>query len=144
MVQGYAAGTLLTVALWRQERNTKITTVSGATAKGIEVTSRALEQIRKGLAQHGIAESGGLRAAIQGGGCAGLSFAFSFENKSQPHDRITAVDGIRVFIEPKSFIFLYGMTLDYEQGLAGPTFVFKSHKNDGNGCGCAAPARSSQ
>jgi iron-sulfur cluster assembly protein len=115
---------------------TRISKVNVSIARGIEITAVALEQIRTLLGQRRFAE-GGLRAAIEGGGCAGLNFAFSVEEGPREHDRVLEVDGVRLFIDPKSFIYLYGMTLDYQQGVAGPVFVFLADGNGGNGCGCA-------
>ena len=110
----------------------------GATpaAQGLQVTEKATAAIRRALAKENIAPSeGGLRLGVQGGGCSGLSYVIRFETQPAERDRIFQFGDVRVFIDPKSFIYLHGMTLDYEETLMRQGFVFHN-PNATKSCGC--------
>ena len=105
-------------------------------ANGLHVTERALAQIRSALQKEKIsADEGGLRLGVQGGGCSGLSYVVQFDTQPRERDRIFQFGDIRVFIDPKSFIYLHGMTVDYEETLMRKGFVFKN-PNATKSCGC--------
>lgn len=107
-----------------------------APAKGIEVTANAVAHIRKVLAQENIpASEGGLRLGVQGGGCSGMSYVLRFETESDEHDHIFEFEDVRVFIDPKSFIYLRGMVLDWEDTLMRQGFLF-NNPNATKSCGC--------
>lgn len=112
-------------------------TVDTATpATGITVTEKAVDQIRKVLAKENIpAYEGGLRLGVQGGGCSGMSYVLRFETESDEHDKIFEFGDVRVFVDPKSFIYLRGMVLDYEETLMRQGFVF-NNPNATKSCGC--------
>ena len=85
-----------------------------APAKGIQVTEKALIKVRGAMAKEGISpEQGGLRLGVQGGGCSGLSYNVRFDTQPRERDRIFQYGDVRVFVDPKSFIYLHGMILDY-------------------------------
>ena len=105
-------------------------------SKGIEVTEKALAHIRSVMAKENIAPAeGGLRLGVQGGGCSGLSYVIRFETGPAERDRIFQYGGVRIFVDPKSFIYLSGMVLDYEQTLMRQGFVF-NNPNATKSCGC--------
>src|SRR5579859_6993726 len=96
-----------------------------ATARGITVTEKAIAKIRSAMAKEGISpDEGGLRLGVQGGGCSGLSYNIRFDSKPRERDRVYDFDGVRVFVDPKSFIYLHGMILDYEETLMKQGFNF--------------------
>src|SRR5271165_3742059 len=106
------------------------------TAKGIVVTDKAIAKIRIAMAKEGISpEQGGLRLGVQGGGCSGLSYNIRFDTQPRERDRVFLFDGVRVFVDPKSFIYLHGMVLDYEETLMHQGFVFQN-PNAKKSCGC--------
>ncbi|HXZ79450.1 MAG TPA: iron-sulfur cluster assembly accessory protein [Terriglobales bacterium] len=116
------------------------TTESSAPAtqavRGLVVTERALAKIKVAMAKEGISpEQGGLRVGVQGGGCSGLSYNIRFDSQPQERDRIFQFGDVRIFIDPKSFIYLHGMTLDYEESLMHQGFVF-TNPNAQKSCGC--------
>jgi iron-sulfur cluster assembly protein len=112
--------------------------VSKAPAKGIDVTPRALDKIRSGMAKEGISpEEGGLRLGVLGGGCSGLSYSIKFDTRPRERDRVYEFDGVRLFVDPKSFVYLHGMTLDYEQSLMKQGFNF-INPNSSRSCGCGS------
>jgi iron-sulfur cluster assembly protein len=100
----------------------------------IQLTPKAIERIRKVFVQQGV-EGGGLRLGVQGGGCSGLSYLIRFEPKNRPSDRVLEFDGVRVFVDPKSLLYLDGMTLDYKESLMQSGFVF-DNPNAKQSCGC--------
>jgi iron-sulfur cluster assembly protein len=82
-------------------------------------------------------EEGGLRLGVMGGGCSGLSYSIKFDTRPRERDRIYDFDGVRVFVDPKSFLYLHGMTLDYEETLMRQGFNF-INPNSTRSCGCGS------
>jgi iron-sulfur cluster assembly protein len=85
---------------------------SAAPQQGLQITEKAIKHIRLAMAKEGISPTeGGLRLGVMGGGC------------------------VRVFVDPKSFLYLHGMTLDYEETLMRQGFNF-INPNSARSCGC--------
>ena len=106
--------------------------------KGIQVTERALNRIRIAMAKEGVSPTeGGLRLGIQGGGCSGLSYNIRFDSQPRERDRVYNFEDVRVFVDPKSFIYLHGMILDYEETLMRQGFNFVN-PNSTKSCGCGS------
>jgi iron-sulfur cluster assembly protein len=82
-------------------------------------------------------EQGGLRLGVQGGGCSGLSYNIRFDTQPRERDRVFQYGDVRVFVDPKSFIYLHGMTLDYQETLMQQGFVFVN-PNSTKSCGCGS------
>jgi len=107
-----------------------------ALAKGIHVTEKAIAKIRSVLVKEGISPAhGGLRLGVQGGGCSGLSYSIKFDSQPRERDRVFQFADVRVFVDPKSFIYLSGLTLDYQETLMQQGFVFVN-PNSTKSCGC--------
>jgi iron-sulfur cluster assembly protein len=100
----------------------------------IQVTEKALGRIRQVFVKQGV-EGGGLRLGVQGGGCSGMSYLIRFEPKERPSDRVFEFEGVKVFVDPKSLIYLEGVTLDYKESLMQSGFVFEN-PNAKKSCGC--------
>ncbi len=106
--------------------------------QGLQLTERAIKRIRIAMAKEGISpEEGGLRLGVTGGGCSGLSYAIKFDTRPRERDRVYDFDGVRVFVDPKSFLYLHGMTLDYEETLMRQGFNF-INPNSTRSCGCGS------
>ena len=106
--------------------------------KGIQITERALKRIRVAMAKEGVSpEEGALRLGIQGGGCSGLSYNIRFDSQPRERDRVYNFEDVRVFVDPKSFIYLHGMILDYEETLMRQGFNF-INPNSTKSCGCGS------
>lgn len=106
--------------------------------KGVQVTERAVKRIRIAMAKEGISPAdGGVRLGVQGGGCSGLSYSVRFDTQPRERDRIYQFEDVRVFIDPKSFIYLNGMILDYEETLIRQGFNF-INPNSTKSCGCGS------
>jgi len=109
-----------------------------APSQSLRVTERAVRKIRSAMAKEGISpEVGGLRLGVMGGGCSGLSYSIKFDTRPRERDRIFEFDGVRVFVDPKSFLYLHGMTLDYEETLMRQGFNF-INPNSSRSCGCGS------
>jgi iron-sulfur cluster assembly protein len=123
----------------------------GPGQKGIQITEKALKRIRVAMAKEGVSPTaGGLRVGIQGGGCSGLSYNIRFDTQPRERDRVYSfgegiqtagdpTDGapIRIFVDPKSFIYLHGMVLDFEETLMRQGFNF-INPNSTKSCGCGS------
>ena len=115
------------------------TSSEGATEKQVFVTPKAVEKIRAAFAREGVA--GGLRLGVLGGGCSGLSYQFKFSPEARPRDHVFTFNDVRVFVDPKSMLFLDGMTLDWQDSLMQSGFVFQnSHATKSCGCGTSFSA----
>ncbi len=100
----------------------------------IQLTPSAKDQIGKFRQESGMPE-GGLRIAVVGGGCSGLSYKLDFQKEPAANDKIMEVEGIKIFVDPKSFLYIKGLTLDYSGGLNGTGFTFQN-PNATKSCGC--------
>jgi iron-sulfur cluster assembly protein len=99
----------------------------------VTVTPKAVGKIREAFQREGV--NGGLRLGVLGGGCSGLSYQFKFDVKPRPTDQVLNFEDVKVFIDPKSLVFLDGMTLDWKDSLIHSGFVFEN-PNAKKSCGC--------
>jgi iron-sulfur cluster assembly protein len=76
-----------------------------------------------------------LRVGIKGGGCSGLSYELGFDNIPQEGDNIVEDSSIKIAIDKKSFLYLFGTELDFSDGLNGKGFQF-INPNASRTCGC--------
>jgi iron-sulfur cluster assembly protein len=99
----------------------------------VQVTPKAVQKIREAFEREKV--TGGLRLGVLGGGCSGLSYQFKFDPKPRATDQVLNFDDVHVFIDPKSLVFLDGMTLDWKDSLIHSGFVFEN-PNAKKSCGC--------
>jgi iron-sulfur cluster insertion protein len=78
-----------------------------------------------------------LRVYIQGGGCSGFQYGFTFDEFVQEGDTEVVTDGVRLLIDPMSMQYLYGAEIDFTEGLQGAQFVIKN-PNASTTCGCGS------
>src|SRR5258708_27890050 len=104
----------------------------------IHLTEKAAEKIRGLLAKDGVrAETGGLRVGVQGGGCSGLSYAMRLETQARDRDKVFEEFGARLFVDPKSYLYLHDTTLEWQEDLMRQGFVFQN-PNAARSCGCGS------
>ena len=104
----------------------------------IHLTEKAAKKIIALLAKDGVSpQTGGLRVGVQGGGCSGLSYAMRLDTQARDRDKIFEAFGARVFVDPKSLLYLNGTTLEYEETLMRQGFVFQN-PNAARNCGCGS------
>ncbi len=103
----------------------------------IQITDTAAKEIKR-LAEKRGTPTSALRAGIRGGGCTGFSYLFEWaDGEPKPHDKVFEKDGIRVFVDPKSFVYLDGTTLDFVTSMMGHGFKFEN-PNVKSTCGCGS------
>ena len=109
------------------------TDTSVASKAIVNATEAALVELKRLL---GTEKAGvdGVRMAVKGGGCSGLSYVLDFD-KAREGDNIVHQDGVQFFMDRKSTIYLKGIVLDYKEGLKGKGFVF-TNPNASSTCGC--------
>ena len=99
-----------------------------------EISELAARKIRQLGEQKG-KPGGGLRLGVKGGGCSGLSYFIDWAAAPSKFDQVVERDGARVFVDPKSAVFLQGTTVDWQQTLMQTGFVFRN-PNVKSACGC--------
>ena len=76
-----------------------------------------------------------LRVGVKSGGCSGLSYDLTFDNKKEENDKVFEENNVKIIVDKKSFLYLVGTTLEYSGGLNGKGFVF-NNPNANRTCGC--------
>jgi iron-sulfur cluster assembly protein len=101
----------------------------------IQLTPTAIEKIRDLMRDHNVID-GGLRVGVAGGGCSGLSYNLALDTEERPGDKVFEQDGIKIFVDTKSLLYLKGITLDWkDEGLMHRGFAF-INPNSSGACGC--------
>jgi len=78
-----------------------------------------------------------LRVYITGGGCAGFSYGFTFDESMAEDDTAVNNDGVMLVVDAMSFQYLAGAEVDYREGLQGSQFVI-NNPNATTTCGCGS------
>ena len=76
-----------------------------------------------------------VRVSVKGGGCSGLSYDLSFDTEQQPSDTLAEDKGVKILVDMKSLLYLYGTELEFSGGLNGKGFQFVN-PNASRTCGC--------
>jgi iron-sulfur cluster assembly protein len=105
-----------------------------ANKQSIEITEAAAQEIAKQRDKRGIAGAA-IRVGIRGGGCTGFSYVFEWADTPKPTDKVITAHGVTVVVDPKSFVYLAGMQLDFVRGMMGHGFKFNNPNAKGS-CGC--------
>ncbi len=101
----------------------------------IIITERAAKEVKRIIEEQSLPDQTALRVGVKGGGCSGFSYTLGFDDQSSEIDQTFEQDGIRVVCDPKSFLYLNGTQLDFEDGLMGRGFKF-GNPNASKSCGC--------
>ena len=101
--------------------------------KGITISESAVLRLKKMLADRG--KPAALRIAVRGGGCSGMQYDLRWDETVREKDRVYEREGTRVVVDPKSYIYLVGSVLNYEQGLLQSGFKL-SNPRVKSSCGC--------
>ena len=100
----------------------------------IKVTESAKEKVINLMNEEG-SKNSFIRVGVVGGGCSGLLYNLTFDNKMKEDDKEFEDNGVKVVVDKKSYLYLIGITLDYSGGLNGKGFVFINPNADRT-CGC--------
>ena len=101
----------------------------------VEITEKAAEKIKYFSEKEGIVNDVGVRVAVKGGGCSGLTYDLQITGDFAETDRVVEQYGVKVIVDKKSYIYLVGTELDFSDGLNGKGFVFQN-PNAKKACGC--------
>lgn len=102
----------------------------------ITLTDRAIAEVKRLAAARGV-PGALLRMGVRGGGCSGFAYFLDFDTEAGPHDRVFEAEGVRVAVDPKSYLYLNGTTLDFVASGLQAGFVFHN-PNARATCGCGS------
>jgi iron-sulfur cluster assembly protein len=101
----------------------------------ILITESAAGEIRRQRSKRGTPEAA-IRIGIRGGGCTGFSYLFEWEDKEpRPTDKVFEQHGVKLVVDPKSYIYFQGTELDFVTSMMGHGFKFNNPNVKGT-CGC--------
>jgi iron-sulfur cluster assembly accessory protein len=100
----------------------------------IQITDAAVSKVKELLAAEE-KDGYGLRVAIHGGGCSGFQYGLTFDNTERPNDQVLDFNGLRVYIDAMSGMYLQGTQIDYIDSLEGSGFKIENPNTSGS-CGC--------
>ncbi|MEE9443961.1 MAG: iron-sulfur cluster assembly accessory protein [candidate division Zixibacteria bacterium] len=100
----------------------------------IQITPAAIAEVKRLISKQK-EDSLMLRVGVQGGGCSGLSYAMSFDDKINQYDRVIEINGLKIVIDQKSLIYMGGTTIDFSNELLTGGFQFENPKSL-RGCSC--------
>ena len=118
--------------------NPETTSAPGAEVKTqpVTLTENAIAKVKEIMAQQNPAPAG-LRIGVVGGGCSGFSYNMSFENAQGMMDKTFNFDGLKVFVDATSVMYLNGCVVDYVETLEAAGFKFEN-PNVKSTCGCGS------
>ncbi|UOO77663.1 iron-sulfur cluster assembly protein IscA [Neisseria sp. Dent CA1/247] len=99
----------------------------------ITLTEKAADHIQKFLTKRGKGE--GIRLGVKTSGCSGMAYTLEFVDEIQPEDLVFEGHGVKVFVDPKSHVYLDGTQLDYTKEGLQEGFKFQN-PNVKDECGC--------
>ncbi|WP_126969635.1 HesB/IscA family protein [Gynurincola endophyticus] len=101
----------------------------------ITISENAKEYIRQMMANDGVNEGHLVRVGVKGGGCSGLQYEMNFDTTIGENDQVFEDKGVKLVVEMKSLLYLYGTELDYTGGLNGKGLYF-NNPNASRTCAC--------
>ncbi len=102
----------------------------------VKFTEGAIKEINKLLSADDFPQNQALRVGVKGGGCSGMTYVLGFDDKTGDDEEFF-IDGIRVFMNRSHQMYLFGMQIDFQQGLNSRGFVFEN-PNATKTCGCGS------
>lgn len=103
-------------------------------SKPVTITEGAIKQIRKLMAEEGFDATQKLRIGVKGGGCSGMSYILGFDQPTEK-DKVFEIDGISCIMNSAHEMYVYGMEIDWQDGLNNRGFTYKN-PNASTTCGC--------
>ena len=102
----------------------------------ISLTPNAVAKVKEIMTQQNPVPTG-LRVGVVGGGCSGFSYSMQFENSAGMMDKVFEFDGLKVYVDATSVMYLNGCIVDYVETLEGAGFKFEN-PNVKSTCGCGS------
>jgi iron-sulfur cluster assembly accessory protein len=112
------------------------TTAPTVATKPLNLTATAIAKVKEIMAQQNPVPAG-LRVGVVGGGCSGFSYSMSFENGAGMMDKTFDFEGLKVYVDATSLMYLKGINVDYIETLEGAGFKF-DNPNVKSTCGCGS------
>lgn len=108
----------------------------------INLTDAAVATVKNLLVQKEVPNHG-LRVFVSGGGCSGMQYGMALEAEPRPYDHVIERDGVKVFVDPTSMMYLSNATIDYEDSIMGGGFKI-DNPNAVSSCGCGSSFKTSE
>jgi len=105
-----------------------------ARPKVITLTDAAADRVKE-IMENSDQEIIGLRVGVENGGCAGMAYTMEYAEEKNPYDELVEDKGVRILIDPKAILFLFGTEMDYQVDKLSSQFVF-NNPNQTSACGC--------
>jgi iron-sulfur cluster assembly accessory protein len=102
----------------------------------VQLTEVAAGKVKEIMAQQNPAPTA-LRVAVVGGGCSGFSYHMAFDNQENPSDNVYEFEGVKLYVDQMSEMYLDGVQIDYIETLEGAGFKF-NNPNVKSTCGCGS------
>ncbi len=102
----------------------------------VVLTEAAGATVRNLLIQKNVPDYG-LRVFVAGGGCSGMQYGMALEAEARDYDHVIEQDGVKIFIDPTSMMYLDGATIDYVDSIMGGGFKIEN-PNAVTSCGCGS------
>jgi iron-sulfur cluster assembly protein len=102
----------------------------------INLTNAAVNTVKNLLVQKEVPNHG-LRVFVSGGGCSGMQYGMALEAEPRPYDHVVEHEGVKVFVDPTSMMYLSNATIDYEDSIMGGGFKIEN-PNAVSSCGCGS------
>jgi iron-sulfur cluster assembly accessory protein len=102
----------------------------------VSLTPNAIAKVKEIMSQQNPVPTG-LRVGVVGGGCSGFSYSMQFENNAGLMDKVFDMDGLKVYVDATSVMYLNGCRVDYVETLEGAGFKFEN-PNVKSTCGCGS------
>jgi iron-sulfur cluster assembly protein len=111
-----------------------MSTVEMLVTETVSLTDSAVSTVRNLLIQKEVPNHG-LRVFVSGGGCSGMQYGMALEAEPRSYDHVIERDGVKVFVDPTSMMYLNNATIDYEDSIMGGGFKI-DNPNAASSCGC--------
>ncbi len=108
------------------------------TAPGLNLSATAAKEVHKIIKDQELdGDKIRLRVGVKGGGCSGFSYLLDLTEAQKETDEVFEMHGVKVIVDPKSLLYLSGVTVDFRDEIMGRGFVF-SNPNATSTCGCGS------
>jgi len=102
----------------------------------VKLTESAVAEVKRLMNEPGFEQGKQLRLGVKGGGCSGMTYVLGFDN-GEADDEHFEIDGVPVLMKNSHGMYLFGMTVDFSDGLNARGFVF-NNPNASSTCGCGS------
>ena len=103
----------------------------------VMITEKAAREIKTIIQQQKLSDDTYLRLGVKGGGCSGFNYLLDLTGQKDSHDEEFEANGVKVLCDPKSMLYLDGLTIDFNDEIMERGFVFQNPNATGS-CGCGS------